>query len=100
MLGALANTATEMVTTKNVSYILSIGQLYAAVLLFSANQSHDDHIEIKFNTNYWPNTSENFGYFAEFLDQTRTNPYSVWTKYNRPAYPNETVLMEMMHAQV
>lgn len=41
-----------------------------------------------------------FGYFAEYLDQKRTNPYAVWLKYNRPAYPNETIVDEMLHAQV
>lgn len=101
MLSSLANMATATETKSNVTYILSLGDLYAAVLLSSTKQSSEHRIEIKFNQSNWQIASDlSFAYFAEFLDQTRTNPYSVWTKYNRPAYPNETVLNEMMHAQV
>ncbi|XP_055313832.1 alpha-L-iduronidase [Sitodiplosis mosellana] len=98
MLSSLANTATPMEIKSNVSYVLSLGDLYAAVLLSSTKHNQEDHIEIKFDD--WHSLSDiNFAYFAEFLDQSRTNPFAVWTKYNRPAYPNETVLTEMMHAQ-
>lgn len=97
MLSSLANFATEMQTRKNISYIISIGNLYAAVLLLS---NEDNNQRIKINLNWKFSTNSSFGYFAEFLDQKRTNPYSVWTHYNRPAYPNDTVLNEMLHAQV
>lgn len=101
MLSSLANMAMAMETKSNVTYILSLGNLYAAVLLSSTKPNAEHRIEIKFNKNDWQIASDsNVAYFAEFLDQTRTNPFSVWTKYNRPAYPNETVLNEMMHAQV
>ncbi|XP_031630457.1 alpha-L-iduronidase [Contarinia nasturtii] len=100
MLSALAHTANKMETNRNVSYVLSIGEQYAAALLFSNKNTLDDHIDIKLDLNYWtksPNAT--FGYFAEFLDQTRTNPHSIWTYYKNPPYPNETVFAEMMHAQ-
>lgn len=100
MLSSLTNIASKMKTRKNLSYICSIGELYAAVVLISTEQSRIDYrLEIKLNN--WPMASNvSFGYFAEFLDQKRTNPYSVWRKYNRSSYPNDTVLDEMIHAQV
>lgn len=99
MLSSLARMASEMEKRKNVSYILSIGELYSAVLLFSTQESQYSNIEIKFKI--WPNaTNATFGYFAEFLDRTRTNPYELWKKFGKPAYPNDTVLNEMTHAQV
>lgn len=98
MLSSLANSASDMQTERNISYILSIGNSYAAVLLMSRESSNESTIKINLK---WENSTDTtFGYFAEFLDQERTNPFLVWTYYNRPAYPNATVLAEMMHAQV
>lgn len=101
MLGSLANQATKLETKRNVSYVLSIGEQYAAVILFSTTRSLKN-IEINFAIDNWIKSipRATFAYFAEFLDQQRTNPYSVWTSYNTPAYPNDTVFAKMMHAQV
>lgn len=100
MLSSLTNIATEMETRKNTSYVISIGELYAAVLIISTEQSRNDYsLEIKLNKP-WAASNVSFGYFAEFLDQTRTNPYLVWKKNNMTAYPNDMVLDEMIHAQV
>lgn len=52
MLAALAGMATEMDTKKNVSYILSLGERYAAVLLLSTEDSRIGKIEIKLNTKW------------------------------------------------
>lgn len=97
MLSALAMTATDIETKENVTYVLTLGEKYAAVLLLSCKPTHVDSIEIEIHHN---GGGGDFGYLAEYLDQTRTNPFAVWIKHNRPAYPNQTVLTEMLHAQV
>lgn len=105
MLSALAIAASQVRTEKNISYILSVGEKYAAVLLASCKNSdcraQRVQIQLNFIGNEWTNSSDvTYGYIAEYLDQQRTNPYSVWLRYGRPAYPNATVSNEMMHAQV
>lgn len=103
MLSALANAASEMRTEKNISFVLSIGDRYAAVVLISNKDSQPQDLQIQLNSikKEWRNDSDLiYGYIAEFLDQKRTNPYSVWKRYGRPSYPNSTVMNEMMHAQV
>lgn len=96
LLSSLASRATEMITKQNISYLISMGDKYAAVLLFSNDHNQVQTINIKWNGN----ASDAYGYFAEYLDERRTNPYSVWLRYGKPPYPNETVLSEMLHAQV
>lgn len=99
MLSALATTASEINTKKNVSYILSVGEKYAAVLLLSTKNAQVKTIEI--NLHAWQHYSDaTFAYFAEYLEQNRTNPYAVWLNNGKPAYPNETVVAEMLRAQV
>lgn len=94
MLSALASTATKFYTHKNINYILSLEKNYASILLLSTEQNH-------FIVNITMNVQWNcIAYFAEFIDQEQTNPYSIWLKYNRPPYPNDTALLEMKHAQV
>lgn len=100
MLSALAKTATKLYYQQNVSYVLSLGEKYAAVLLLSTENTQADEINIELHQKWNHVKNVTFGYLAEFLEQSRTNPYSVWVKYNRPAYPNETVLSGMLHAQV
>lgn len=96
MLSALARTATEFYTHRSVNYVLSLDKQYAAVLLISTEQNHFI-VNITMNMK-WNCTA--FAYFAEFIDQEQTNPYSIWLKYNKPSYPNDTVLFEMQLAQV
>lgn len=97
MLAALATNATALHTSESVNYILSLDKQYAAMMLLSTEQSSFITIEIAVNMK-WNCTT--FGYFAEFIDQDQTNPYSIWLKYNKPSYPNGTVLNEMQRAQV
>lgn len=96
MLNALASTATKFHTHQSVNYILSLDEQYAAVLLLSTEQNHFN-AEITIHMK-WNCTA--FAYFAEFIDQEQTNPYYIWLKYNKPSYPNDTVLFEMQRAQV
>lgn len=100
MLSALIKTATKVYSKQNVSYVLSLGEKYAAALLLSTEDTQADEIVIELHKKWNHVENVTFGYLAEFLEPNRTNPYSVWIKYNRPAYPNETVLSEMIHAQV
>lgn len=103
MLSSLANAASETITEKNITYVLSIGKQYAAVLLISCKDSQTDQVQIQFKSikNHWKNsTNTTFGYIAEYLDQQKTNPYLVWLRYGRPSYPDATVLKDMIHAQV
>lgn len=96
MLSALAKKATKFHTQDSVNYILTLDKQYAAVLLLSTEQYRSE-LEITINIK-WNCTT--FGYFAEFIDQEQTNPYAVWLKFNKPSYPNETVLFEMQRTQV
>lgn len=96
MLSSLTNTATKFYEQKKVSYLISLSKQYVAALLLSAEQ---DYFDLKITmSSKWNCTA--FVYFAEFIDQERTNPYAVWSKYNKPSYPNDTVLFEMRRAQV
>lgn len=102
LLGSLAEYATEITTEKNVSYIITLSRNYAAVLLLSKENYQMDEIEFTFKlSRYWMNaTCAKFAYFAEYLNQNRTDPYAIWMQYNRPSYPNDTVIADMQHAQV
>lgn len=96
MLSALARKAAQFHTHKSVNYIISLDEQYAAVLLLSTEQTRVN-IEITMNLK-WNCTK--FVYLAEFVDQEQTNPYAIWLKYQKPSYPNNTVLLEMQRAQV
>lgn len=100
MLSALARTATEMYNKNNVNYVLSLGEQYAAVLLLSTENSQIDEIVISLPMKWNTVAGATFGYFAEYLEQNRTNPYDVWMKHNRTAYPNDVLFDKMLHAQV
>lgn len=96
MLSSLAIAASEIKIKDDITYIISMGNMYSAVLLLSESSAIQ---VIKINLDI-ASSNNSFAYFAEFLDQQMTNPYSVWKYYNEPAYPNETVFAEMMHSQV
>lgn len=96
MLSALARKATPFYTQNNVNYIVTMDKQYAAVLVLSTEQIRFN-IEIKLDLK-WNFTK--FAYLAEFVDQEQTNPYAIWLKHQKPSYPNNTVLLEMQHAQV
>lgn len=98
MLSGLARKATKYNTYKNVSYIVTLDEQYAAVLLVSNEQIPSNHL-ISIAMNLKGNCSK-IAFLAEFVDQEQTNPYSIWLKYGKPAYPNDTVFLDMQHAQV
>lgn len=97
MLSSLSTKATKCHVHKNVSYVASLDhRQYASILLLSTTQNYVD-VQIAMNAK-WNRTA--VAYLAEFIDQEQTNPYAIWLKYNKPPYPNETVLSEMRRAQV
>lgn len=101
MLSALATKATDMINSKNVTYVLSMGQNYAAILLVS-DAGAADEINLKLDITKWKSESKQFeyAYMAEYLHQNQTDPFSKWLKYGRPPYPNDTVTTQMLQAQV
>lgn len=99
LLSSLASHSSRVYNEQNVSYVLSLSQSYAAVLLLSTENSMKT---LRINISNWNMNQDvlKYAYFAEYLHINRTDPYSIWMKYNRPAYPNETIWNEMLHAQV
>lgn len=96
MLAGLSTKATKFFKHKTINYVLSVNEQYAAVLLLS---SDENYLNVRISIGaQWNHTK--FAYIAEFIDQEYTNPYNVWLKYNKPAFPNETVWNKMHHAQV
>lgn len=106
MLGGLAKYSTKMYRESNISYILTLSNNYAAILLTKSDDNNRDmnETEINISIRNWTSRSSNsdkeYVYFGEVLNSDQTDPYSIWMKYNRPSYPSEEVWSEMLRAQV
>lgn len=103
MLSQLASRATKVFTTRNMTYVITLGERYAAVLLISnAQTSMTAPVRLKLNIAAFvglaPNTTS-FSYIVEHLQANRTDPYTVWRSHCRPWYPNATTLAAMRAAQ-
>lgn len=101
LLSSLAWRASNVFSTKNVTYLLSMGKYYSAVLLISDKNAAEE-INIKLDVGKWHTKNEDFqyGFIVEYLHQNRTDPFAVWTRYGKPSYPNDTVIADMHQAQV
>lgn len=92
-------------STKNVSYLTTTSENYAAVLLTSnpreiESQENRLHFNISLQ-NFVKNLYDtNLAYFVEHLQTNITDPFHIWVSYGRPPYPNRTVMGDMNKAQV
>lgn len=101
MLAKFADYATAVNVNKHIRYLITQSQHYVAAILLSGKANRMHSLRIQFDVAEWTNTSRRkFVYFAEYLHENNTDPYSVWMKYGRPAYPNVTVLASMYQSQV
>lgn len=107
LLSSLGKFAAEIVMTssKNVSYLTTISENYAAVLLTSNPRTTEDqsgHCNFKINLhNFYENQSNTtLAYFVEHLQSNLTDPFYIWENYGRPSYPNASVMREIVKAQV
>lgn len=103
LLGQLASHATKVFTTRNMTYVVTLGERYAAVLLISSSVAPiTAPVRLKLNVSEFvgaaPNTTS-FSYIVEHLQPNRTDPFAVWKEHAWPSYPNESTLAAMYHAQ-
>lgn len=103
LLAQMASYATKVYTTRNMTYVVTLGERYAAVLLISNGQtSITAPVRLKLNIGEFVGSAMNttfFSYIVEHLQPNRTDPFAVWRQHCRPSYPNETTFMEMYQAQ-
>lgn len=103
LLAQLASHATRVFSTQNLTYVITLGSRYAAVLLISNDQIPKTvSFRLKLNIVEFVGSALNttsFSYIVEHLQPNRTDPFAVWKKHGWPAYPNETTLASMSHAQ-
>lgn len=103
LLGQLASHATKVFTTRNMTYVVTLGERYAAVLLTSTSVTPiTAPVRLKMNVTEFvasaPNTTL-FSYIVEHLQPNRTDPFAVWKEHACPSYPNESAFAAMYHAQ-
>lgn len=103
LLGQLASQATKVFSSRNMSYVISLGERYAAVLLISNSAAPvTTPVRLKLNIGEFVGSAPNttiFSYIVEHLQPNRTDPFAVWKKHGWPPYPNETTLTAMYDAQ-
>lgn len=97
----------QMSNSKNVSYLTTVGQNYAAILLtsnpandFAQEEHYKFKIDLKKVSKSLSMENTTYAYLVEYLQTNLTDPFYVWNSYGRPAYPNVTVMTEMTMAQV
>lgn len=103
LLGQLASRATKVYNTPNMSYVITLDERYAAVMLISTSTTATTApVRLKLNIGEFVGGATNttsFAYIVEQLQPNHTDPFAVWKEHCAPAYPNETVLAAMYRAQ-
>lgn len=106
MLASLGAYASDVRTSDNMTCLTSISENYAGIICTSSD--FQDSVEtrpyiIRINVSeVLPGISDgNDGaYFMEYLRAKVTDPFEVWNAWDKPAYPNRTVMQEMRKAEV
>lgn len=103
----LGEFASTMKTSKNISYVISTNgnksdKFYACILVTSHVNLHQYVSRTKkyeIIIDNIPNRNDLF-YFAEGIDNKKTNPSQIFEAAGKPAYPESRLFSEMRKAQI
>jgi L-iduronidase len=107
LISYLGDFASSMKTSKNISYVItSNGNNSAKFYACSLVTSHVNLNQYISKTKKYEIIIDNLPkrndlvYFAEFIDNKKTNPSKIYHAIGKPAYPEYKFLVEMRKAQI